>query len=90
MRHDEHLEADATLFEVVRQGKMAMSSVVDDWIEAYNVSEWLINITNLSMFLRYVSWYFNWFIDIFVVGVVLLQRSTNYITSILQREIEKI
>ena len=38
MRHEEQLEADATLFEVVRQGKMAMSSVVDDWIEAYNVS----------------------------------------------------
>ena len=37
MRHEEQLEADATLFEVVRQGKMAMSSVVDDWIEAYNV-----------------------------------------------------
>ncbi|XP_078491496.1 cohesin subunit SA-2 isoform X2 [Ciona intestinalis] len=32
---DVSLGPNATLYEIVRQGKMAMSSVVDDWIDAY-------------------------------------------------------
>jgi len=32
---------DATLFEIVRQGRMAMTAVVDDWIEAYKVTVWM-------------------------------------------------
>nr|XP_039258564.1 cohesin subunit SA-2-like isoform X1 [Styela clava] len=34
-RSKQDSDVPATLFEVVRQGKMAMTAVVDDWIEAY-------------------------------------------------------